>query len=68
MASIILAFFIIVTAAPISFLPPLPERKKKNKGAYKLTWAEFCARAVPAMRSAAAAVMMTEYCMVVKAQ
>ena len=66
-ACIILTFFIVITAAPISFLLPLLERTKTSKGAYKLTWAEFCAIAVPAMKSAAAAVMMLEYCMVVKA-
>ena len=64
-ASIILTCFIIITAAPISFLLPLLVRTKTSKRAYKLTWAEFFAIAVPAMKSAAAAVMMLEYCMIV---
>ena len=38
-----------------------------SKRAYKLTWAEFCATAVLAMKSEATAVTMFEYCMVVKA-
>ena len=67
MASIILALRIIITkAAPISLFLPLLGLTKKSKWAYKLTWAEF-ATDVPAMKNAAAAMMMVEYCMVVKA-